>query len=67
MVDVRSLRILGLEAVAVTSGLGRVGNKVPWTALLPDTRTSRVAYKFATYTLYVRSDASLVVVNITCA
>ena len=56
-----------VEAVAVTSGYGKGGNKISWTALLPDTRTSRAAYKFATYTLYVRSDASLVVVNITCA
>ena len=56
-----------VEAVAVTSGCGKGGNKISWTALLPDTRTSRAAYKFATYTLYVRSDASLVVVNITCA
>ena len=47
--------------------VARGGNKISWTALLPDTRTSRAAYKFATYTLYVRSDASLVVVNITCA
>ena len=46
--------------------VARGGNKISWTALLPDTRTSRAAYKFATYTLYVRSDASLVAVNITC-
>ena len=40
MVDVKSLHILGSGGFAVTSGLvRRVGNKVSWTALLPDTQS----------------------------